>query len=266
MILKKLINQSVYGTIGYISSLDSLNILEQYILYNLEILKEYKQIIVATNYSSPLQLENKKLWKKYFPNVVLIDCKTNRGHNHGYADLDNAIFDYCKANNIKWLCKSANDTILNTEILNKEVKNADFYYLSGIGVGGMAKHNFDFQELIEVIKENYYPQTNFYFINVSKVDYLNNKQYLDETYQSIQNISNYNGKIWEYIRGWACEEFLRACVKRNNLSKYHLIPEDKYIKLLQIIKDYNIHDSSHKNIMIEGICHYHYFNKSVIKI
>jgi len=119
MTLKKLINKSVYGTIGYISSQDDLNLLERYILYNLEVLKEYKQIIVATNYGSPLQVENKNLWEKYFSNAILIDSKVNRGHNHGYADLDNAIFDYCKENNIKWLCKSANDTILTTEILDK---------------------------------------------------------------------------------------------------------------------------------------------------
>jgi hypothetical protein len=52
MNLKQLINKSVYGTIGYISSQDDLNLLEQYILYNLPVLKEFKKIIVATNYKN----------------------------------------------------------------------------------------------------------------------------------------------------------------------------------------------------------------------
>ncbi len=112
----------------------------------------------------------------------------------------------------------------------------------------------------------FYPQTNFYFINVKKTDYINNKQYLDETYQYIQTIPNYNGKIWEYINGWSCESFLKQCIERNNLSKYHLISEEKYRMLLQVIKDYNIHDCSHKNIMIEGICHLQYHNQQILEI
>jgi len=52
MNLKQLINKSTYGTIGYISSMDDINLLEGYINYNLPVLKEFKQIIIATNYSN----------------------------------------------------------------------------------------------------------------------------------------------------------------------------------------------------------------------
>lgn len=263
MLLKELINKSVYGTIGYIGSHTDLETLEQYILHNLDILKEYNQIIVATNYGLPLQTENANLWKKYFPNCILLNSDLNRGHNHGYTDLDNLVIDYCKDNNIKWLCKSANDIILTKEILDKPIKEADFYYLNGIGYGGMVKYNFDFER---IINEDFYPQTNFYFINVKKIDYLNDKQYLNETYEYIQNIPNYNGKIWEYIKGWSCEDLLKKCIERNQLIKYHLISKEKYPILLQLIKNNNIHDSSHKNIMIEGICHFPYKNQSIIKI
>ena len=74
MNLKQLINQSVYGTIGYISSQSDLNLIEQYIIYNLPVLKEYKQIIVATNYKNYPELtkENTQLWTKYFPNCIII--------------------------------------------------------------------------------------------------------------------------------------------------------------------------------------------------
>ena len=121
MFLKELINKSVYGTIGYISSQDYINLLEQYILYNLPVLKEYKQIIVATNYKNYPEFieENTQLWKKYFPECIILDLKNNRGPNFGYCDLDDVIFDYCKENNIKWLCKSANDIIIQESILNK---------------------------------------------------------------------------------------------------------------------------------------------------
>jgi hypothetical protein len=268
MNLKQLINKSVYGIIGYISSQEDLDLLEQYILYNLPVLKEFKQVIVTTNYSSgrsypSYQTQNKKLWKKYFPDCIILDSVVNRGHNFGTADLDNLIFEYCKENNIEWLCKGANDMIFEESILNKEIDEADFYYLNGIGYGGMIKYDFDFNR---IINEDFYPQTNFYFINISKIDYINNKFYLNETYEYIQSIPNYNGKIWEYINGWSCESFLKECIQRNKLSKYHLLPIEKYYTLLQLIKSQNIHDSSHKNIMAEGICHFQFPNQTIIKI
>lgn len=262
MLLKEIINKSHYGVIGYVSSLEDISRIEQYISYNLQLLKEFKNIIIATNYSNlELNTSYHQLWKSYFPNCILIDSKVNRGHNHGNADLDNIIFDYCKDNNIDWVCKSAIDVIIQDDILNKEIIEADFYYLNGIGYGGMFNYNFDFDR---IINENFYPQTNFYFINISKCDFLNNKKYLDETYDHIQTIPGYNGNIWEYISGWSCEDFLKQCVERNNLFKYHLVSKEKYNILLNVIKYNQMHDCSHKNIMIEGICHFHFPNQQVI--
>ena len=264
MNLKQLINKSIYGVVGYISSQNDLDLLEQYILYNLPVLKEFKKIVVVTNYKNYPEFieENTQMWKTYFHNCIIIDSKTNRGHNFGTADLDDMIFDYCKENNIEWLCKSATDIILQEKILNKEIEEADFYYLNGIGYGGMIKYNFDFNQ---IINEEFYPQTNFYFINVFKTDYINDKEHVNEIYNKVQTISGYNGKAWEY--GFrSCETLLKECTKRNNLTKYHLIPKEKYLYLLQVIKDNNIHDCSHKNIMIEGVCHFQYNNQQIIEI
>jgi hypothetical protein len=263
MVLKNLINKSIYGGMGYISSQNDIDLLKLYIIHNLPVLKEFKQIIVATNYGSSLQEENAQMWKEYFPNCILIDSKLNRGHNHGYIDLENLIFDWCKENNEEWLCKVSNDVIFKESILDKQIEEADFYYLNGIGIGGMVKYDFNFDR---IINENFYPQGNFYILNISKCDFIGNKTYIDETYNYVQSLSNYNGKIWEYIEGWTCENFLKQCIERNNLIKYHLIPEEKYRILLQIVRDNRIHDCSHKNIMVEGICHLQYSNQQIIKI
>lgn len=269
MILKQLINKSIYGTIGYISSQDDLYLLEQYILNNLDILKEFKQIIVATNYNElNLTKENTQLWKKYFPDCIILDSKINRGVNFGYCDLDNLVFEYCKENNIEWLCKSANDTILNNEVLDIEIEEADFYYLCGFGYAGFfPPYNYTVETAIQAInnKEYFYPQTNFYFINVSKTDYINDKQYIDDTYK-VTTTPGYNGKVWEYIENWSCEAFLKQCVERNNLSKYHLVSENKYIKLLNAVRQNKIYDPSHKNIMINGICHFQFPEDKIIII
>jgi len=266
MILKDIINKSYYGSVGYISTLEDINRLEQYIIYNLPVLKEFINIITSTTYISNdpelrLQLEN--TWKKYFSDSIHIDTGISRGHSFGAADNDNAIIDYCKANNIDWICKSANDIIVQELILEQQINEADFYYMNGIGWGGMVNYNFDFNK---IINEDFYPQTNFYIINTSKIDYLNNKEYINSTFEIISKLPEYNGRIWEYIQGWSCEDFLKQCVKRNNLIKEHLVSLKKYRTLLKWVYEQEIHDPSHKNIMIEGICHFHNNNENIIQI
>jgi len=267
MNLKQLINKSFYGTIGYISSQNDLNLLEQYILHNLPVLKEFKQIVVTSNYKNYPEFveENTQLWKKYFPNCVILNLKTNRGHNFGTADLDDVLFDYCKKENIEWLCKSANDIILQESILNKEIEEADFYYLTSVGYGALfPPYEITVNKVYDTY-EYFYPQTNFYFINVSKTDYLNDKDHINEIYNKVKTIPNYNGKAWEY--GFrSCEFLLKECVERNNLSYFNLISKEKFSMLLKLIKENYIHDPSHKNILIEGICHYQHFNKEVIAL
>ena len=264
MNLKQLINKSAYGTIGYIGSENDLIKTDKYFAYNREVINKYAHIIIATNFDSEEHINTYNIMcKHHFPNCILLNSTNNRGHNFGTTDLDNTVFNYCKENNIEWLCKSANDIIIHDELLNKEIGNADFYYLNGIGYGGMVMYDFDFDR---IIKEDFMPQTNFYFINVSKTDYLNDAHYINKTYNLIKSLDEYNGRVWEYIEGWSCELFLSNCVERNNLKKEHLIPKEKYISLLNSIKQYNIHDCSHKNIMIEGVCHFHFPEQNVLYI
>ena len=233
MNLKQLINKTTYGTIGYISSQKDINLLEQYILYNLPVLKEYNQILVATNYSDLSFIENnRQLWIKYFPNCILLDSKINRGHTLGTADLDNMLFDYCKENNMEWLCKSSNDSIMDASIFDKEIQEADFYYLIGIGYSGIKDYEFNFEK---IISDLFYPQTNFYFINVNKTDYLTDKKELNDAYSLTQTVPNYDGKIFNYIEGFCCEQLLRKAVERNKLSTFHLISKEKYLKTFIII-------------------------------
>lgn len=267
MNLKQLINKSVYGTIGYISSQDDLNLLEQYIIYNLPVLKEYKQIIVATNYKNYPEFteENSQLWKKHFPNCIILDSETNRGHNIGTADLDNLVFDWCKENNEEWLCKSANDIILQESILDKEIEEADFYYTPSVGYGALFK---PFEVTIEKVYDTYeyfYPQTNFYFLNTYKINELNNKNHLNDIYDIFKNINKNDKKAWDY--GFkTCEVLLKESIENNKLSVFNLISRKKFHILLDMIKNYQIHDPSHKNLMIEGICHFQFPNQNIIEI
>ena len=261
--IKQLVNKSIYGAVGYVGSSEDLDLLEQYILFNLPVFKEFKQILIATNYSNlDLIEQNTSTWKKYFPNCILLNNDKNRGPAFGTADLDNLIFNYCVDNKIKWLFKSSNDVIIEESFLNKEIPEADFYYLIGISYEDLYLNNFNYEKIIN----KFFPQTNGYFINVSKCDYLVTQEFLDETYNQVINIPGYNNKPWEYIKGWSCELFLKQCVDRNNLTKHYLLDINSHNKLCEAVNLYKIGDPSHKNIMIEGICHLQYSNQNIIKI
>ena len=233
MNLKQLIDKSTYGTIGYIGSENDLIKTDKYFAYNKEVINNFAYIIIATNFDSEEYINTHTLMcKHHFPNCIILNSTNNRGHNFGTADLDNTLFNYCKENNIEWLCKSANDMVIHSELFDKEIEEADFYYLNGIGYGGMVMYDFNIDR---ILKEDFKPQTNFYFINVSKTDYLNDARYINETYNFVKSLDEYNGRIWEYVEGWSCEKFLADCVERNNLKKEHLLLESTYISLLNSI-------------------------------
>ena len=266
MKLKQIIDKATYGTIGYVGSQDDLDLVEQYIVYNLPVLQHFKHVVVATNYSSlELIQPNAQLWNKYFPQCTLLDSKVNRGHNFGTADLDDMLFDYCRQEGLEWLCKSANDIILQETILDKEVDEADFYYLTSVGYGAFSSPFEITVEKVYDTNEYFYPQTNFYFINTTKAYYLNDKQHIDEIYSKVQHISNYTGKAWEY--GFrSCEVLLKECIERNSLLYSNLVPKERFSMLLGAIRQEYIHDPSHKNILIEGICHLHYPKQQILYI
>jgi hypothetical protein len=264
MILKELANSSVYGTVGHVSTKEDVDFLEKhYVTYNLPVLKEFGHVLVATNFDNVEVVPYlEAMWRRYFKDCTFINSTTNRGHGIGTADLDDAIFNFCKDNQVEWLCKSSNDMIFRKEVLYKEIGGADFYYFNGIGYTGVYNYDFD---LYRIMDENFYPQTTFYFINVSKVDYLNDREHVNETYARIQAADSYNGKLGDY--GFRTNEtLLKECIERNKLVRENLLPRDKYFKLLNIIKDFRIADCSHKSIMLENICHMQWLAQPIIEI
>ena len=258
MKFSEVVGKSAYGTIGYIADPDDLRILEQHIVHNLPLLTAFTQVIVATNYggASPRELaaDTTEVWRRYVPDCVMLNSGRNRGHSIGTSDLDNLVFDHCKANDIEWLCKSANDVLLSAPVLDIEIQAADFYYLNAVSSSVLRQQDLD---LARIGADLFFPQTNFYAINVSKTDFLIDKEFLDRSYAIVNRIPDYNGRIWEHIPRWSCELLLRKCVLRNGLTRCHLMDDAQFSRLLRLVQERSIEDCSHKNLTINGICHCH---------
>lgn len=259
MQIKDLIPNSIFCVIGYCNE-KHLEILEQYIEQNRFLLNKFKEILVVYNGDRKFWEKSLNIWNECLETEVRHSSllKLNRGHTFGTMDLDNKCIELSKENfyEYQYIFKSTIDIIFFPEFLQKEIPEADFYYLNGIGYGGMQRYGFDYNR---IIKEDFFPQTNFYIIK-NEIDYLNNPKEIDEGYELQKQ--NPNKKPWELKQGLESETFLKRCVERNNLTKHHLMSELGYRNLLSVIEKYTIHDSSHKNLIIDdvGICHLHYSN------
>ena len=257
----ELINKSYVGVSVHISSDTKLQSLEQYINTNKEIFDKFKGVIVAANYADAPGLDKRfnalihrhhEVWLNYFDDVKFIDLDENLGHTFGTLDLDGSLFNYCKENDIEWLFKVNDDMLYLDDFLEGEVPEADFYYYNGVGFGGMEKYEYDIDR---IANEDFYPQTTQYFINTSKLPYIHKQETVDAAYDFIQKLPNYNGKVWEHVEGFTCEDLLKNAVTKNNLVKHHLTQPTTYIRLLEFVKANQVHDCSHKQLIIDGTCH-----------
>lgn len=264
MTLEQLVKKSYYGVVTYVGELTDISYIEQYLNLNRAVIERSLGLILAVNYRDNSMAERvETAVKQQFNKVEFIHLKHNRGHSIGACDLDGALVDYCKENNRQWLIKTSLDNVIQHMTMYQSIPEADFYYLNSFSYETIALNDFDFDKL----KTNRFsPQTNFYIIDVTKVDYLYDKEYLDWSYNFIQTTPNFNGKIWTYVKGWSNEDYLGDTIIRNNMSKHHLIKDETYYRLFKIVEQVKMGDPSHKNLMIDGICHLHYPEQNVYTI
>ena len=176
----------------------------------------------------------------------------NRGHSIGTSDLDNLLFDYCKARGRGLLCKSAHDIVIDEAAFNIPVEPAQFYFINAVSYDALAAHGFDLARFREGF---FYPQTTFYVIDTRATDYLVDQGFLDRTWNYVRTLPDYNGRVWEHIPGWTCETLLRNAVVRNRLTTCPLTTDAQWEHILQLVVDARITDCSFKGIAINGILH-----------
>ena len=189
------------------------------------------------------------------PGCTLLDSATDRGHSIGTADLDNLLFDHCKATGARRLCKSAVDVLLDASLLDTEVDAVQFHYLNAVSYDALAEHGFDLAPFTG--DRFFFPQTNFYVIDVTATDHLVDRDFLDRSWDVVNRIPGYDGRIWEHIPGWSCEQLLRRCVLRNRLTRRHLLSDEQWAQVLALTLERRLTDCSLKNVAVNGICHVH---------
>ena len=250
------LTEAVYGTTGYVADESDVARLECVLRASTDVLRTLRTVVVATNYSTtaPQQVigDYHRLWRDHFPQCVLLDSAHNRGHSIGTADLENALFDYCRRNDHPWLCKGANDVLLTPHLLAIPIEPAQFYFLNAVSYDALAQHDFDLSLFTDGF---FFPQTTFYAIDTRACDDLYDRGMLDDSWRYVNAIPDYNGRIWEYLPGWSCERWLRDCALRHGLSRHHLMTDEQWRRVLDIVVAQHITDCSFKGLSINGVCH-----------
>lgn len=252
----EVLSRCVLGSTGYLESTADLARLRQVIELNLPVLRRFPNLVVATNYgpddAASLRQANAELWRQHVPTAVLLDSPGNRGHSIGTADLDNLLFDWCRAHGAEWLCKTANDVVLRQSIFDIEVARAQFYYLNAVSYDALAERDFD---LTLFGGSFFYPQDTFWALAVGSMDTLVDKDFLDASWRLVSAIPDYNGRIWEHLPGWSCEYLLRRAVERNGLTACSLLTPGQWRRVLDLTIERRLTDCSLKGIEVNGICH-----------
>lgn len=263
-----------YASVGFLGNPTDIALLEQLLQYNYDTISKFNYIVVKNTCNPDLDsyyTDYNNVWKKVFGNDVIILPKTkNRGHTFGTLDADNDIVNYSKTLPIDFIFKAASDVLVSPKILEYPLTDEyQFYFLQGIGYTGLEPFGFDISKYLKSYLqiEYLYPQTNFYIIN-KNISELNDINVVNSSYDYCMSLPNYNGKAWEYVKDFSCESLLRNCVKKNKLTYKHLLSDESFYKLLEIVKAYKICDCSHKNIYFEelGICHFAFPNQECINI
>lgn len=278
MKLGDIVSDSAFCSIGCITSIQDIEKLEQYLLYNREVISRFPKIIVSLTKTENISFNEMVAYVDVFPKMFgndkcFVDVRSNKGHSFGFTDLDASVMSKAKEMNVKWVVKSTNDVLLEKQIFDVEMDDDDFFYFQGHGYTGMdTYYKLDVNKAVESFKDNVYeyffPQTNFFVIKAN-VDCLIESDRFNTLYTKCINDPDYkkNPTQTEY-KYLLCECVLRDCVWRNKLKCKHLISKETYRQLLHTIVANRISDSSHKNIFFKecGVCHFHFADQPVLEI
>lgn len=267
MIFRDILDKSCYASIATVTN-DSLEKVKFFIEYNKDVIKQFPLVIIALNKQDNVsehifdQYANE--WRKAFKVVVLE--LPNKGHMRGTIDLEESILIIAKQYNIKYLWKSMEDVVIPKDILDRETTEADFYYLPGFSTESLEKYA-DYQEVIESYEtEVWTPQTTFFIIDISKIDTLYGKDVEKKWmhYETLKQTRPYL-KPWEvpFDIKFDCESMLGYTTK--DFSKKCLLNLEVQKNLINFALHKGIGDPSHKNLFLDGFCHFHFWKENILE-
>ena len=233
---------------------------------NRELIERCKHLVLMLNKSNESSKEELNeivsLYKKNFKNCIVLYDPINRKEQIGHVDLDKIALFFIRNNlDSKYFIKIAQDIIITEPFLNIEVDDSDFYYLPGICINDIYR---DPESIIKNYRKNLnytdgqpHPQTWFYILSTKYDDVYESEEQMEKCFdlwveKGYKKISK--------TTVLAAEHSLQKFLVNNNIKRFSLLSESRFIDCMNFIKTYGIADGSMKNILFTdlGILHWHY--------
>tara|TARA_Y100000114_G_scaffold135774_1_gene136832 strand:+ start:778 stop:1581 length:804 start_codon:yes stop_codon:yes gene_type:complete len=225
----------------------------------------FDKTIICINYKSPEVKEQllkkvEAIFNDHFNNIDFIHNDINYENVRSLCEQEETLIQECKSRGYNYICKTMDHVIILEEALDIILdENKDFYFTCGVGAQRCIEKNNDVNHIYET---EFFPQTNFYFLDVSKMDYIYNLEEVEQKHLEWEADNSVcpNGYFI------CCEDQTAKMALRNNLNKQDIIPEDKFKELIQNVIDRRIADPSYKNLSTCGIIHLQYPEQPVYKL
>ena len=253
---------------------------------------------ISINYKSAdirneLRGQVEELFEHHFNNPSFLHNKVECSSLAlAYCTMEEKLLHKCKALGYEFVCKTMDHVSLLEEAFydTKVPLGQHFYYTNGIGCTSGLAQNFNGKKQNSLgekyftnwgeegaeesytayrghgdLRIHFFPQTNFYFLNIAAIDYIYNLDYINKrrlAWEADHSVAP-NGR---YI---TCEMELRKAIERNGGTSLNM-PDDSETKLLkhnllstaqessvveQIVR-WQVGDSSFKNLVTAGILHW----------
>jgi hypothetical protein len=235
---------------------------------------EKVRVIFNSTEDAPMN-EVKKFIDVYtttFPGAKCIYRLCNDGHMFGTMDLDEMCLWYAKEDGSKYLWKSTEDVIMDSNILGMKVPDGtEFAYLPGFSYEDLYLSLGTAEFISRYEDYPFTPQSNFFILDVTKVEslYGNDVQEKRSIYLSLLK-EKPSLKPWEInfpdCVKFSCESHLGRSTK--GLKKACLLSEESFTSLAKHVRDHKEGNPAHPNIYLKepGICHFHNYKNPVYYI
>lgn len=233
--------------------------------YNKEVISQCRNVVLVFNRSSDVTEDDMRtlynFYKEEFPSTFILQPHpVGLGNQIGHACLDKTGYLFSKNNlNTKYTMKFSSDTLVDKQILDVEVNDADLYFIPSIGMNELINN---WPEMVQESK-----LTNGYkniFLTYQTFFYIasNNTPYIFESDEEIERLF----RLWDHKKDPRQEGLL--CVEHslvrwsiaNNLTRHCLYNTDQLENYRNFLIQNRIFDGSLKNIFINhlGISHFHF--------
>lgn len=273
MIIKDILKDTTAMICGRIDSKENtIEKMEGIMEFNRSVLESCHSVVLVLNRGNDVSEKYMKdigdMYRQNFGYSFLLQPHPiGMGHQVGHVTLDKTGYLFAKNNlGSKYTMKLCNDILVSSEFLEKEVDEADLYYLPAVATHEMIRnHDQAKKQLLSTTDYTDSPLTyqSWFFIASNNTDVLYES---DEEIERVFRTWDVQNDV-KQSRVLCAEHSLTKWSVINKLKRHSLYAPEQFDNYCQFVVTNQIYDGSLKNVMLKpiGITHFHFASQPVME-